>query len=57
MFICFITGSSGDESDSSRGGHMEVPRGLEVIPLSPKSDNNYNSKESNKKVNLKALLF
>lgn len=30
---------------------MEVPRGLEVIPLSPKSDNNYNSKDSNKKVN------
>ena len=34
---------------------MEVPRGLEVIPLSPKSDNNYNSKDSNKKVIWKAF--
>jgi hypothetical protein len=32
-------GSSEDESDTSRGipGHLDVPAGLQVIPLSPKN--------------------
>lgn len=39
-----ISGSSGDESDSSRGNsyNIDVPVGLQVIPLSPSLDSKSN---------------
>lgn len=50
----FFIGSSGDEeSDSSRGAipsSLDVPRGLQVIPLSPASDFYYNKDNSDKRV-------
>lgn len=54
IFLNEFVGSSGDEeSDSSRGGiptNLDVPRGLQVIPLSPTSDFYYNKDNSDKRV-------
>ena len=53
FYLC-LTGSSGDESDTSRGvpSNLDVvPRNLDISPLSPSSDSYYN-RDSDKKVKI-----